>query len=514
MCDPVSTRRRRLYIVMAFRLRTLLLYALALAVSVAVGTLVASMQRGTSTGPQVRPVLRPTAPPPIAVRSATTPMATRGPAVVPKTKAEGTSANPAPTEAPTASEDDTLVELSARPVVPRVWHAVDDGRTIETELVRCASVGMQDKCLFRNIALQAGTFIACGGKAAKTGGFPNPIFLPDGQRGPLVQYHKYRGHKIRLEPSSACRCSHVVPKERPVVFTFRMSGHSTYHLWENNLGPFYATLQEFSEVRNDANDRRKLLVAFADDKPTSGPKAPHLLDQLLRTFSDYPLINASRVADGDKPVCFERAILGTSANSFPHMALLHQMMRNIVGYAPPPPLPPRPRALFISRNHKSVIRGRKIANEADVVAKVNATLLELTGDPLQYVQMETLKYKEQVALAMRTNIMISPHGGGVANCIWMAKGSVMVEFVAPVGKTLLNMYHSMCGKSGVKHISFLADPDPADANAQLSNPRLFSNMVVPPAKIAEYVGKAVEHFNAARAKQKKSPKAAADDSAG
>ncbi len=81
----------------------------------------------------------------------------------------------------------------------------------------------------------------------------------------------------------------------------------------------------------------------------------------------------------------------------------------------------------------------------------------------------------------------------------------MVEFVAPVGKTLLNMYHSMCGKSGVKHISFLSDPDPADAklsDAQLNNNRrLFSNMVVPVDKIVEHTRKAVELFAAARRKQ-------------
>jgi hypothetical protein len=402
-----------------------------------------------------------------------------------------------------------IVESAIDRVLPKVWSEVpDDGargkHSRGTEVVSCVSRGMQQKCHFRNIAVRRNEFIVCG-PSVNAGAFPNPLFLPDGQPQPLIQYHRYRGHRVRVEKSATgCECTHTV--SRPTVFLYRMSGHSTYHLWENNLGPFYATLQEFPPLVKAMNDPTQLLVVFADDKPVSGPKAPHLLDQLLRTFTDMPLINASTIegtgtGKGTGTVCFEEAVVGTSANSFQHTPLLHQMMRNIVGYAPPPPLPPVPRCLFISRNHKSVIRGRKIANEAAVIAALNATLIEEIGAVLEYVQFETLSYRDQVALAMRTNIMFSPHGGGVANCIWMAKGSVMVEFVAPVGKTLLNMYRAMCGKSGVSHVSFLAEPDPADAAVQLDNPRLFSNMVVPPERIVENARKALKQYQAAREKR-------------
>jgi hypothetical protein len=415
----------------------------------------------------------------------------------------GSVSSPPTAKLASLKHDDSIVEMGENSVLPTVWRPLAIGKPAATELVRCVSNGMQEKCYFRHLSVRRNQITVCG-PSMSSARFPNPLYLPDGQNGPLIQYHRYRGHKVKVVADpSGCECDVTV--ERPTVFLYRMSGHSTYHLWENNLGPFYATLQDFAPmVRSagggDVNDPSQLLVVFTDDKPTSGPKAPHLLDQLLRSFTDVPLINASRIQGNaaDRAVCFEHAIMGTSANSFPHFKLLHQMMRNIVGYAPPPPLPRVPQCLFISRNHHSVVRGRKIANEDEMVKGLNATLLRLIGAPLQYVQMETLAYREQVELAMNTNIMLSPHGGGVANCIWMAKGSIMVEFVAPVGKTLLNMYNAMCGKSGVKHISFLAEPDPADVglpdSAFNDNPRLYSNMFVPLERMVAHAEKAVHLY--------------------
>jgi hypothetical protein len=63
---------------------------------------------------------------------------------------------------------------------------------------------MPDTCLLRSIALLKRAFVAS--KAARSGGFPNLIFLSGGQRQPLIQYHqKYRGHKMRVEPDAPPR---------------------------------------------------------------------------------------------------------------------------------------------------------------------------------------------------------------------------------------------------------------------------------------------------------------------
>ena len=473
---------------------------------------------------------------------------------------------------------------SALPVVPIIMRSDSSqaGAPIsQTVVERVVQNGMQPKYLVRNIAVRGNQFFTVGGGAGESSQLPPTIYIPDGQLEPMRQNHKYTGHRVRpLPPGARCDCR----VSRPTVFLYRMSGHSTYHLWENNLGPFFQTLFDFEKdfasgdskspagAMNDLLDPTKLLVVFTDNKLRGGPKAPHLLDRLLRTFSDLPLINASRIGEalmireaqprrttddanggdagdgrggGDVAsvprsqkqqctfVCFDRAILGVSAHSYRMRPLVELMKRNILtgldaseahnhnskapstnsaagvatavghnddnggGSTTKKSKSGSPRCVYISRNHPSIIRGRKIANERAFVESLNRTLIANgVAAGVTTVFMEQHSYAEQVRLATAIDIMFSPHGGGVANCIWMAQRSVMVEFVAPVGKTLPNMYHSMCSRSGIRHFSFLAEPDPADATntdaVYLSNKRLFSNMVVPPDMIARNAVKALE----------------------
>jgi hypothetical protein len=138
-----------------------------------------------------------------------------------------------------------------------------------------------------------------------------------------------------------------------------------------------------------------------------------------------------------------------------------------------------------------------VRNEAEAIAALNATILaeygpmgvERAATALRVVFMEDYRtYEEQIVVAHSAQVMVSPHGGGVANCIWMRPGSVMLEFTSPAGKTLPNMYHSMCKRAGIHHRGVVASEDPSDAaenNPQWrSNPRLFSNLVIPPSLMA------------------------------
>ncbi|CUG61826.1 membrane-associated protein, putative [Bodo saltans] len=338
----------------------------------------------------------------------------------------------------------------------------------------------------------------------KAGGFPNPLYPPDGQVGPLIQNHKYRGHpvgKLTGLSDASPPCTRVIA--RPTIFVFRMSGHSTYHMWENNLGPFYATLLDTFDLetsteqlalKNELLDPKKLLVSFVDKKPRTGPKAPKILDKLLRLFSDTPVLNASRLTEH---TCFTTAIVGVSASRFPHRALVREGQRRLLGAEQSIILPEAPNMIYVSRNHKRITRGRKMINEADVYPVLNRTMFELVGKPVHKVFMEELSYKEQVQLASTTHLLFSPHGGGVANCIWMPPGAVVVEFVAPVGKTLPGMYHTMCGNSGVQHFHFLADADPNDASIK-DNARLFSNLIMPVDRMIENAKKGLSKYQAAR----------------
>eukprot|EP01059_Diplonema_ambulator_P036684 TRINITY_DN9261_c0_g1_i2.p1 TRINITY_DN9261_c0_g1~~TRINITY_DN9261_c0_g1_i2.p1 ORF type:complete len:467 (+),score=67.71 TRINITY_DN9261_c0_g1_i2:805-2205(+) len=365
---------------------------------------------------------------------------------------------------------------------------VDDGGKSRVTSANCIKVGMQRKCHFKNFMVYNNTFHVLGAGAS---GYPNPIYPADGLVEKLKQYHKYEGHRIHQAPPTACE--RVVT--RPTIFLYRMSGHSTYHLWENNLGPFYQTLQQFAGLRKEVNDPRRLLVAFVDLKPVTGPKAPYLLDTLLQSFTDLPLVNASRLY---KKTCFENAIVGVASSTFEHFKLLNTMRMHVAGHLPPP-LPPTPHVLFISRNHHTVIRGRKISNEQEAVAAANQTVFDRTGKPLEYIHMQDLDtYQDQVKKTMSSHIIIGPHGGGIANCIWMQKGSVVMEMAAPAGKTLFELYHSMCKKSGITHLSFVAEPDPGDiglpSSAFNNNKRLFSNLMIPPEMMVQQMSRALDTY--------------------
>ena len=375
------------------------------------------------------------------------------------------------------------------------YTAVDATTSLAASTASCMQNGMQQKCHFTNLVVKNNVFSLIEPK----GRYPNPIYPADGQISPLKKYHKYTGHKIRVvqQQPAAQICERIVT--RPTLFFFRMSGHSPYHLWENNLGPFHKTLQDFAALKEKVNDVTQLLVAFVDKKPVKGPKAPYLLDILTQSFTDLPLINASRIA---KSTCFSNAIVGVAANHFDHRSLIKAMWMHLAGKLPPP-LPKIPKVVFVSRNHPSVIRGRKISNEPEVVKIINETVIAATGQAVEYVHMQDYSYQEQVTRTVDTQIIIGPHGAGIANCIWMQKGAVVMEMASPYGKTLFNLYHSMCKRSDVSHLSFVAEHDPADLkvwrkgdlekrgekkqkttfqlpdSAFQDNKRLYSNLMVP-----------------------------------
>ena len=362
-----------------------------------------------------------------------------------------------------------------------------DPSTVGNTKVTCLKNGMQRKCLFSNLMIVNNSFHVVNPAGDK---FPNPIYPADGLVEPLMKYHKYKGHKIKVLDQHVC--TRMV--DRPVILLFRMSGHSTYHLWENNLGPFHQTLQDFKSIKKQANDVTKLLVSFVDYKPIEGPKAPYLLDTLLQSFTDLPLINASRLFH---KTCFSNAIVGVASKSFDHFKLLNEMRMHVAGRLPRE-LPSQPKVLFVSRNHASVIRGRKIFNEKEVFGIISNITKELTGKSAEYIHLQDYNYQQQVNIVMDSQIVIGPHGGGIANCIWMQRGSVVMEMASPAGKDLFGLYHTMCRRSDVTHLSFVASADPNDEGLPVSafnnNKRLYSNLMIPPEQMVKEVNRAIASY--------------------
>ncbi|ORC85450.1 uncharacterized protein TM35_000351940 [Trypanosoma theileri] len=426
---------------------------------------------------------------------------------------------------------------------------------------RCVTRGMQPKCYTENIIMQKGSFFTFEGGNLR---IPSRLFLGDGMNRPFARYHRYYGNSVQKVSSAPNRgpsilnhCKYVV--NTPAVFLYRVSGHSTFHLWVNNLGPFFATMNDDFGLETATKGLGRLfrgkkpIIITVDDKPSQGPKAPLLLDELLSYFTDLPILNAS---DFTEPTCFTQAILGCSATTFdqseirrwmiPRVAFRHRLLQLLSmrsgGNDNPNTsptadikslrclvslhdaqlpnvvrewmawklrhwqrLPYRPRVLYLSRNHPNVTRGRKVVNEADVLPALEALVLEMTGGKLQRMFFEEMAYVDQIMMISETNILIAPHGGGIANCVWMPPGSVVVEFVSPAGATLLQMYHKWCrqaagrGALPIEHLPFIAEQDPAERKPGFAeanpvwtrNKRLHSNIWLPKEKLVEHVAKAI-----------------------
>ncbi|KAH9601305.1 Glycosyltransferase 61 [Trypanosoma melophagium] len=430
---------------------------------------------------------------------------------------------------------------------------------------QCVMRGRPPKCYTENIIMQRGEFFTFAGGNL---GIPETLFLSDGTAEGVMRYHHYYGNSVREVASAADRgpsilshCKYVV--NTPVVFLYRVSGHNTFHLWANNLGPFFSTLHDDFGLETATKGLgglfrgKRPVIITVDDKPHQGPKAPLLLDELLSYFTDFPVLNASEFTE---PTCFTQAILGIGANQFsqselrqwmiPRVAMRHRLLQLLsvrngedtssttaptvdikslrclvsLDDAQLPTvaiewmawklrhwqkLPYRPRVVYLSRNHPNITRGRKVVNEADVLPALELVVLAMTGRKLQRVFLEEMAYVDQIMMMSETNILIAPHGGGIANCVWMPPGSVVVEFVSPAGEDLLNMYHRQCrdaaGRAAlpIEHIPFLAKQDPAERQpgyakahpSWVGNKKLFSNIWLPKDKLLKHVVKAITLYN-------------------
>lgn len=80
----------------------------------------------------------------------------------------------------------------------------------------------------------------------------------------------------------------------------------------------------------------------------------------------------------------------------------------------------RQEILYVSR---SQARGRKVLNEQELVEHLR------TKFPINSVCFEDLNFSEQVELMQQTKILISIHGAGLSNMLFMKEGSTVVELI-------------------------------------------------------------------------------------
>jgi capsular polysaccharide biosynthesis protein len=114
------------------------------------------------------------------------------------------------------------------------------------------------------------------------------------------------------------------------------------------------------------------------------------------------------------------------------------------------------RKIYISRKDAGK---RKVANEAELIP-----VLKEAG--FECVQLEKLSFKAQRELMTETAVLLSIHGAGLANLIFMQLGSKVVELHADVDRYNSCFYH-LAEAVGMKYYySFEPGdhPNPQEAN--------------------------------------------------
>ncbi|MCX6026226.1 MAG: glycosyltransferase family 61 protein [Chloroflexi bacterium] len=100
---------------------------------------------------------------------------------------------------------------------------------------------------------------------------------------------------------------------------------------------------------------------------------------------------------------------------------------------------PGTRRLYISRLHATT---RRLLNEDDVLTTILPEGFEL-------VTPENLSFTEQVGLFSQANIIVAPHGAGLANVLFSPRGTRVVELTSPM--YVNPCFYSLCGAVGHRY---------------------------------------------------------------
>lgn len=104
----------------------------------------------------------------------------------------------------------------------------------------------------------------------------------------------------------------------------------------------------------------------------------------------------------------------------------------------------KPIKIYISRSNSD---RRRLSNERELI-KI------LKKKNFRILQMEKIKFYDQIKYCSRASLIISLHGAGLTNLIWMKKKTKLIEIRGSEDKNL-NPYFVMCKHLGIKYYYFL-----------------------------------------------------------
>jgi len=108
-----------------------------------------------------------------------------------------------------------------------------------------------------------------------------------------------------------------------------------------------------------------------------------------------------------------------------------------------------PKRLYVSRRNAG---HRRVINEPDIVSF-------LAGYGFQSIQAEELAFCDQVSLFRDAEIVIAPHGGGLANLVFCAPGAKVIELFPPAN---VDLYYRLATRLRLDYL-FVKSGDSAGA---------------------------------------------------
>jgi capsular polysaccharide biosynthesis protein len=108
---------------------------------------------------------------------------------------------------------------------------------------------------------------------------------------------------------------------------------------------------------------------------------------------------------------------------------------------------PTSRRIYISRGKSSK---RRIINE-------NSIIKILISNRFEIIFAEELTFAEQSNMAASSRIIISNHGAGLSNILFMKPGNVVME-IRHINDTHNNCYFTLASAMKLKYYYFLAEP--------------------------------------------------------
>lgn len=105
--------------------------------------------------------------------------------------------------------------------------------------------------------------------------------------------------------------------------------------------------------------------------------------------------------------------------------------------------------LYVSRANAG---HRRVVNEPEIVS-------HLAGHGFEAVRVEELAFCGQVSLFRDAEIIVAPHGGGLANLAFCTPGAKMIELFPPVS---IDLYYRLASRLGIGYF-FVRSDDPPGA---------------------------------------------------